>query len=62
MVWPRPTSTAQDTLMVLAAVAVSLHRAVMLMGRGGRLGSAPGLLVGIGLGRGQSFWLTWTQE
>ena len=41
-------------------VELNLHSAVMLIGRGGLLGSAPGLLVGMGLGKGHSLLLTLT--
>ena len=58
-VWALPTSTAHDTLIWFGEVAVNLQRAVTFIGRGGRLGSAPGLFVGIGLGRGHSLLFTW---
>lgn len=45
---PRLKSVHHDTLILLATVGDNLTFVVMFTGRGGRFGSTPGLLVGIG--------------
>lgn len=53
-------SVAQVTWMVLATVGDSLTKELMLTGRGGRLGSGVGLLVGIGFcGEGIGLKFQW---
>ena len=49
--YPLPMPDAHFTLILLGKMGLSLHKWVMLTGRGGLLGSTPGLLVGIGFGR-----------
>jgi hypothetical protein len=58
--YPFPYSAAHLMLTVLGRIGVSLQGLVMLTGLGGRLGSTPGLFVGIGLGSWTSFPLTAT--
>jgi hypothetical protein len=58
--YPFPYSAAHLMLTVFGRIGVSLQGLVMLTGLGGRLGSTPGLFVGIGLGSWTSFPLTAT--
>ena len=58
--YPFPYSAAHLIPMVLGRIGLSLHCGVMLTGLGGRLGSTPGLLVGMGLGSWTILPLTWT--
>ena len=48
--YPFPYSAAHLTLTVFGRIGLNLQCGVMLTGFGGRFGSTPGLLVGIGLG------------
>lgn len=48
MTKPRLKSVHHVTLMLFATVGDNLTFVVMFTGRGGRFGSTPGLLVGIG--------------
>ena len=50
------------TLIWLATVGDNLQSEVMLTGLGGRLGSTPGLLVGIGFGKVTSLLFTLTER
>ena len=53
-------SEAHLMLIAFGKIGLSLQCGVMFTGLGGLLGSTPGLLVGIGLGNGTCFPLTWT--
>lgn len=46
--YPRPNSAAHDTTIRLATVGLKRTKCDTLTGRGGLLGSTPGLFVGIG--------------
>ena len=48
--YPLPYSAAHLMTTLFGRIGVSLQWPVMLTGFGGRFGSTPGLLVGIGLG------------
>lgn len=60
IVYARPYSHTQVTEMWLETVGESRHMETMLIGRLGRLGSTPGLLVGMGLGSGHTLELILT--
>ena len=53
-------SEAHLMLIAFGKIGLSLQCGVMFTGLGGLLGSTPGLFVGIGLGNGTCFPLTWT--